>query len=115
MRKKTYQKEALIGTNFFESILIVKINTNTAQEKEVSIMERVATVADLKPMQKGVVIKVNRRGALGKRLAEMGVGPGTLVELERVAPLGDPIDIKVKGYHLSLRKNEAADIVISVK
>ena len=75
--------------------------------------EKVTSVADLKPGQKGTVIKVNRSGALAKRLAEMGVGRGAVVELERVAPLGDPIDIKIKGYHLSLRKNEAADILIS--
>ena len=74
---------------------------------------RTMTVADLKPKQKGVVVKINRRGALAKRLAEMGVGRGALVEFERVAPLGDPIDIKIKGYHLSLRRNEANDIHIS--
>ena len=42
----------------------------------------------------------------------MGIGRGALVEFERVAPLGDPIDIKVKGYRLSLRKEEAGDIEI---
>ena len=78
-----------------------------------SITGDVITVADLKPKQKGIVVKVNRRGVLAKRLAEMGIGKGALVEFERVAPLGDPIDIKIKGYHLSLRKNEAADIVIT--
>ena len=77
--------------------------------------EKITTVADLKPKQKGIVIKINRRGAIAKRLAEMGIGRGALVEFERVAPLGDPIDIKVKGYHLSLRKSEAADIVISTQ
>jgi Fe2+ transport system protein FeoA len=77
------------------------------------VIEKVMTLADLKPKQKGVVVKVNRTGLLAKRLAEMGIGRGALVEFERVAPLGDPIDIKVKGYHLSLRKNEAADIIIT--
>ncbi|MBW8035126.1 MAG: DtxR family transcriptional regulator [Planctomycetes bacterium] len=86
------------------------------KEKQIMITEeKTTTVADLKPKQKGVVIKINRRGAIAKRLAEMGIGRGTLVEFERVAPLGDPIDIKVKGYHLSLRKSEAADIIISAK
>ena len=80
-----------------------------------SAEEKITTVADLKPKQKGVVVKINRRGGIAKRLAEMGIGKGALVEFERVAPLGDPIDIKVKGYHLSLRKTEAADIVVSTK
>ncbi len=78
-----------------------------------SLIGKVMTVADLKPKQKGVVVKVNHKGVLAKRLAEMGICKGTLVELERVAPLGDPIDIRIKGYHLSLRKNEAADIIIT--
>lgn len=89
---------------------------NFRKEKRVMLTEeKVTTVADLKPKQKGVVIKINRRGVIAKRLAEMGIGRGTLVEFERVAPLGDPIDIKVKGYHLTLRRSEAADIVISAK
>jgi DtxR family Mn-dependent transcriptional regulator len=89
---------------------------NFRKEKQIILTEeKITTVADLKPKQKGVVIRINRRGAIAKRLAEMGIGRGTLVEFERVAPLGDPIDIKVKGYHLSLRKSEAADIVISAR
>lgn len=67
---------------------------------------------DLKPGQKGKVLKVNARGETNKRIVEMGVTPGAFVEVERVAPLGDPIDIKVKGYHLSLRKEEAEGIEI---
>jgi DtxR family Mn-dependent transcriptional regulator len=88
--------------------------TKFRKEKQIMLTEdKIITVADLKPKQKGVVVKINRRGALAKRLAEMGVGRGALVEFERVAPLGDPIDIKIKGYHLSLRRNEANDIHIS--
>lgn len=69
---------------------------------------------DLEPGQKGKVLKVNVRGETNKRIVEMGVTPGAVVEVERVAPLGDPIDIKVKGYHLSLRKEEADGIDIEV-
>ena len=73
-----------------------------------------ATLKDLKPGQKGKVLKINARGETNKRIVEMGVTPGAVVEVERVAPLGDPIDIKVKGYHLSLRKEEADGIEIEV-
>ena len=87
---------------------------NLQKGKQLMLNEdNITTVADLKPRQKGIVVRIKRKGAIAKRLAEMGVGRGALVEFERVAPLGDPIDIKVKGYHLSLRKSEAADIVIS--
>ncbi|MEA2014902.1 MAG: metal-dependent transcriptional regulator, partial [Thermodesulfobacteriota bacterium] len=67
---------------------------------------------DLEPGQKGKVTKVNFRGETSKRIIEMGVTSGAVVEVERVAPLGDPIDIKVKGYHLSLRKEEADGIEV---
>lgn len=69
---------------------------------------------DLKPGQKGKVLKINAQGATNKRLVEMGVTVGSVIEVERVAPLGDPVDIKVKGYHLSLRKNEAEGIEIEL-
>jgi DtxR family Mn-dependent transcriptional regulator len=71
-----------------------------------------ARLKDLQPGRKGKVLKINARGETSKRIVEMGVIPGAVVEVERVAPLGDPIDIKVKGYHLSLRKEEAAGIEI---
>ena len=73
-----------------------------------------AKLKDLTPGQKGKVLKVNARGETNKRIVEMGVTPGVVIEVEREAPLGDPIDIKVKGYHLSLRKEEAEGIEIEV-
>jgi len=73
---------------------------------------RISNLKDLKPGQKGKVMKIRVRGETNKRIVEMGVTPGAVVEVERVAPLGDPIDIKVKGYHLSLRKEEAEGVEI---
>jgi len=72
------------------------------------------TLKDLKPGQKCKIVKMRGRGEINKRILEMGVTPGSVVELERIAPLGDPIDVKVKGYHLSLRKDEAAEIDVEV-
>jgi DtxR family Mn-dependent transcriptional regulator len=72
----------------------------------------IVKLKDLKPGQKGKVMKINARGETNRRIVEMGVTPGAVVEVERVAPLGDPIDIKVKGYHLSLRKDETEGIEI---
>lgn len=46
------------------------------------------------------------------RLREMGVLPGTTVTLVRTAPLGDPLEIKVRGYHLTLRRSEAAHVIV---
>ena len=71
------------------------------------------TLRDLKPGEKGKVVKIKGKGNLKKRLLDMGIVPGTEIQLEKVAPLGDPIDILIKGYHLSLRKDEAKDILIT--
>jgi len=70
------------------------------------------TLNELKPGEKGQVEKLVGEGAVRRRIADMGVTKGSLIEVVRVAPMGDPIDLKIKGYHLSLRKCEAADIII---
>jgi DtxR family Mn-dependent transcriptional regulator len=67
---------------------------------------------DLEPGQKCKVVKIATRGDTYKRIAEMGVTPGAVLEVERVAPLGDPVEVKVRGYHLSLRKDEAEGIEV---
>ena len=72
------------------------------------------TLNELQPRQKGKVVKIAIDGPARKRIAEMGMLPGALVEVVRVAPLGDPIDVKVRGYHLSLRKAEAAGVVVDL-
>lgn len=65
---------------------------------------------ELPPGVRGVVLSVDVGAALRKRLVEMGVTPGVLIAVERVAPLGDPIAVEVRGYRLSMRKAEAAKI-----
>ncbi len=62
--------------------------------------------------QRAKVLKVSAKGATGKRIVEMGVTPGSIVEVERIAPLGDPIDIRIRGYHLTLRREEADNIEV---
>jgi len=68
----------------------------------------------LKPKQKGVIAKIKGSGALHRRLLDMGLVKGSPIEVEKVAPLGDPIDVKIKGYHLSLRKDEASNIIVEI-
>ena len=71
-------------------------------------------LSELKPKEKGKIIKVGGKGSVHRRILDMGVVSGTPVEIERVAPLGDPIEIRVKGYNLTLRKEEAANIQVEV-
>lgn len=60
----------------------------------------------------GVVRDFPKTGSTFVRLREMGLLPGTRVTLVRTAPLGDPLEIKLRGYHLSLRKSEAEHVLI---
>ena len=60
------------------------------------------------PGERGMVAKVNGEGALRRRLFEMGVTPGAEVTLRKKAPLGDPLEVTLRGYELTLRKSEAA-------
>lgn len=66
----------------------------------------------LKAGQSGVIVKVNLSGASRQRLLAMGLVRGETIRVERIAPLGDPIDFIVKNYHLSLRKAEAGEILV---
>ena len=70
------------------------------------------TLDKLKPRQKGKIIALKGSGNIHRRLLDMGLVKGSFVEVVRVAPLEDPIDIKIKGYDLSLRKEEALNIVV---
>ena len=68
----------------------------------------------LAPGGAGKVTEIKVPPASRPRLMEMGLLVGTQVELVRFAPLGDPVEIKVRGYHLTLRKNEAEQIFVSL-
>jgi Fe2+ transport system protein FeoA len=70
------------------------------------------TLNELKPGDRARVVKIVGGGEARRRILDMGVGKSVTVKVEKVAPLGDPIDIIIKGYHLSLRKEEAKNIVV---
>ncbi|GAB4455544.1 MAG: ferrous iron transport protein A [Anaerolineales bacterium] len=66
----------------------------------------------LRPGQRAVITKINGNGALRRRFVEMGIVKGETILIERHAPLGDPVEYLIKGYHLALRKEEAAYIEV---
>ncbi len=68
------------------------------------------TVDDLQPGETGVVRTHKVKGALGKHLREMGLVKGTSIKLERKAPLGYPVEVRLQGFNLALRKEEAESI-----
>ncbi len=72
-------------------------------------------LSTLKPGQKGKILKLDSSiGPIRRRLMDMGVIPGETIKVEKIAPMGDPIEVTVKSYNLSLRKNEARGIEIEV-
>ena len=66
----------------------------------------------LQPGQRATITKINGAGALRRRFIEMGIVKGETILIERHAPLGDPVEYFIKGYHLALRKEEAAQIEV---
>jgi len=71
-------------------------------------------LAMLKPGEKGTITKMGAIGSLKRRLMDMGVLVGEEVQVEKIAPLGDPIEVTIKNYQLSLRKKEAEGIAVEV-
>ena len=71
-------------------------------------------LSEFKIGEKGVIKIVNGEGALRRRLFDMGVTPSAEVTLKRKAPFGDPLEIHLRGYELSIRKSEAECVVMNV-
>ena len=78
------------------------------------VPETETTLDQLCPGRSGTIMSLSGRGVYRKRLMEMGLGPGADFEVLRIAPLGDPVEVKVRGYLLSLRKSEAALINVRI-
>jgi ferrous iron transport protein A len=70
------------------------------------------TLAELKPGETGRITAVGGAGPLRRRLMDMGLLPGQDVRVEKVAPLGDPIEVTVRSYALSLRRREADGVEV---
>ena len=72
------------------------------------------TLTDLPVGSEGRVISVNADNGIARRIMEMGVIPGVTVSVVKAAPFGDPIEIRVRGYSLAMRKTEADAIEVSL-
>ena len=71
------------------------------------------TLEQLPMRTKAVITKVGGEGELRCRLLDMGLIPKTTVEIKKVAPMGDPIELEIRGYTLTIRKEDAAKIEVS--
>lgn len=70
---------------------------------------------EFKVKETGFVKKILAEGKIKRRLFDMGVTPGAKITLKKIAPLGDPIEITIRGYELSLRKDEAKTVLMEVE
>lgn len=74
----------------------------------------IVSLSQMKAGEKGEVKELIGKGDICHRLLEMGITRGTQIEVIRFAPMGDPIDIMIRGYHLSLRRQEAEAIQVTL-
>lgn len=72
-----------------------------------------ATLKDVKVGESATVARLTGTGALKRRIMDMGLTKGTRVYVRKVAPLGDPVELTVRGYELSIRKEEAASVEVT--
>jgi ferrous iron transport protein A len=72
-------------------------------------------LGEFKPGETGIVEKLTVLGPLRRRLLDMGITPGTKIIFNKFAPLGDPIEIKLRGYALAIRKSEALAVLMKME
>ncbi|MGD9142782.1 MAG: FeoA family protein [Dehalococcoidia bacterium] len=75
---------------------------------------KTVSLREMEPREKGIITRVGGNRGIRRRLLDMGVVAGAEVEVQRVAPLGDPVEIRVKGYDLALRREEAVNIQVDL-
>ena len=83
-----------------------------AQKQRVKGDVLMNTLKDVKIGNRAKVVKLHGEGAIKRRIMDMGITKGVEVRVRKVAPLGDPIEITVRGYELSLRKEDAQMIEV---
>lgn len=70
------------------------------------------TLIDVKPGQKAVVARIGGSGALRRRMLDMGIVPGVELQVIRKAPWGGPVQLRLRGYYLAMRRSECEQIVV---
>lgn len=93
---------------------LLEIAAAVCVDEEPSPYVKLIPLSQLQKDEVGIVVRLNSRGALRQRLLDMGVVTGAEIRLKHKAPLGDPLEFTVKDYQISLRKEEAAEIMVEV-
>ncbi len=111
------ENRLVLGKGMAEKIRVqplnpMKYSDRDGKNESQNILEPHQVLSQMKTGQEGVIRKVAGEGALRRRLLEMGINRGSKIYVEKYAPLKDPIELVIKGYHISLRVEEAADIFV---
>jgi DtxR family Mn-dependent transcriptional regulator len=120
--EKTSDKDACIIEHFISSATMEKFTQYLVEhESDVkkipdcgAAVPQITTLDKLRPGLRASVVRIIAKGAVKKRILDMGVTPGSELAVEKVAPMGDPIEIKVRGYALALRGAEANGIIVKI-
>ncbi|MCD4719921.1 MAG: FeoA domain-containing protein [Desulfobacula sp.] len=111
------ENRLVLGKGMAEKIRVqpfdrVKIQSHDTHQKSKDISRAPLLLSQMKTGQEGVIRKVTGEGVLRRRLLEMGINRGSTIYVEKYAPLQDPLELVIKGYHISLRVHEAANIFV---
>ncbi len=111
------ENRLVLGKGMAEKIMVQLFDQMAQQDRGIDktfdeLPQKTLLLSQMKSGQEGIVQKVSGEGVLRRRLLEMGINRGTAIYVEKYAPLKDPIEIVVKGYHMSLRVEEASSILV---
>jgi Fur family ferric uptake transcriptional regulator len=115
------ENRLVLGKGMAEKIRVQPHHQTTLKDHEIEQpsedpVQSSMLLSQMKTGQEGIIQKVAGEGLLRRRLLEMGINRGSTIYVEKYAPLKDPIELVIKGYHISLRVEEAANIFVeSVK
>ncbi len=113
----TQANRLVLGAGMAEKIRVqpfdqIKISSQDRNKESRDILEPPLLLSQMKTGQEGIIRKVSGESTLRRRLLEMGINRGSAIYVEKYAPLKDPIELVIKGYHISLRVDEAANIIV---
>ncbi len=108
----TKDNRLVLGRGMAEKIRVQLYDGQTEKIQPDESIESVMKLSQMKKGQEGVIRKVSGESILRRRLLEMGINRGSVIYVEKYAPLKDPVELVVKGYHVSLRVGEAANILV---
>ncbi|MBW2655734.1 MAG: FeoA domain-containing protein [Deltaproteobacteria bacterium] len=111
------ENRLILGKGMAEKIKVqpfdrIKPHRHDSHQESKDTLKTPLLLSQMKTGQEGVIRKVSGESVLRRRLLEMGINRGTAIYVEKYAPLKDPIELVVKGYHVSLRVHEAANIFV---